>query len=91
MTDTPDYIYAKQFEIFFSKPPKERVLRNLAMTEFVRETTRRRIKRQNPKFSDLEVKIEMFRQFYSNEFTPDEMENIIKGFIAFDEKKKANL
>ncbi len=78
MTDTPEYIYAKQFEIFYSKSLKERFLMNLELSEFVRETSRRRIKRQNPNFSDLEVKQEVFRQSYTDEFSREQMNQIFQ-------------
>jgi len=80
MKDTPDEIYAKQFAIFMAKPIKERFLLNLQLTELVRETTQRRIKRQHPEFNDDEVKIEMIKQFYSNDFSADEMEAIIRRY-----------
>ena len=37
---------------------------NLELTEFVRESAKRRIKRENPDMSELDLKKELFRQFY---------------------------
>lgn len=81
MTDTPEYIFNKQFEIFFSKPLKERLLMNFEMTEFVREATRRRIKRNHPEYSELDIKIEMFKQFYSDYFSVQQLNSIVNHFI----------
>lgn len=82
MTDTPEYIYNKQFEIFYSKPLKERFLMNLELSEFVRETTRRRIKRQHPDFSEMEIKQEVFRQFYADTFTQEQMSRIFSTWTS---------
>jgi hypothetical protein len=87
MTDTPDYIYKKQFEIFFLKSLKERFLMNLELSEFVRETTRRRIKRQNPVIEDIEIKKEIFKQTYSDVFSIQQMNDI---FETWDKIHKSN-
>ena len=77
MRDTPDYIRKKQIEIILSKPMNERLRMTLDMIDFARETTRRLIKREHPEFTDVEVNIELFRRTYKNDFTPEEMQNII--------------
>jgi hypothetical protein len=46
------------------------------LTEFVREMTRRRILKKSPGMPEGEVKAEMFRQFYSGEFTMETVEDI---------------
>ncbi len=76
MNDTTPEIYERQFEIFFAKSLRDRFLMNLELTEFVRETTRRRIRRLNPDFSEFEVKKEMFRQFYCDCFSEEQMQDI---------------
>jgi hypothetical protein len=78
MFDTTKDIYAKQFEIFNAKPLRERFLLNLELTEFVRETTRRRILRQNPNFTAKELKEEIFRQFYDDYFTTEQINKILQ-------------
>ncbi len=77
MRDTPDHIRKKQIEIILSKPMNERLRMTLDMIDFARETTHRLIKRQHPEFTDLEVKVELFRRTYKNDFTPEEMDRIV--------------
>lgn len=84
MIDTTEYIYRKQFEIFYIKPLKERFMLNLELSEFVRETSRRRIKRENPHFSEMEIKQEVFRQFYADTFTKEQMNRIFKKWANSD-------
>lgn len=79
MKDTPDFIYNKQFEIFNSKPLKERFLLNLELTEFVRAMTVKRILRIKPDLSENDLKIEVFRQTYSEYFTEKQKEIISKS------------
>ncbi len=84
MTDTPEYIYNKQFEIFYSKTLKERFLMNLELSEFVIETSRRRIKRLCPHYSKMEIKQEVFRQLYGDYFTREQMNMI---FLSWKNSK----
>lgn len=37
MTDTPDFVYQKQFDIIFSKTPSERFLMGFEMMDSVRQ------------------------------------------------------
>ncbi len=88
MTDTQDYIYKKQFEIFFAKSLRERFLMNMELTEFVRETTKRRIKRLYPQLNEIEIKKEIFRQMYADIFSKDEMNEI---FETWNKIEKLNI
>jgi len=81
MTDTTKEIYQKQFEIFFRKPLKERFLANLELSEFVLMQSRNRIKRINPHFTPREIKQELFRQLYADEFSPEQMEQIFNTWV----------
>ena len=87
MQDTPDYIYKKQHEIFMQKPAKERFLLNLELTEFVREMTKRRIIKQYPNISKAELQCEMFKQSYSDLFSPKEMGKILLAIKTYHSNK----
>ncbi len=68
MKDTTEEIYRKQFEIFMAKPLKERFILNLELTEFVIETSKKRIKRENPDFTEIEIKKNFFVNFIPMNF-----------------------
>jgi len=80
MYDTSEEIYDKQFEIFMKKPLKERFLLNLDLTEFIIEMTKKRIKAKNKDISERNLKIEFFKEFYAEDFTKEEINEIIKHF-----------
>lgn len=80
MKDTTDEIYKIQHDIFMKKPVKERFLLNLDLTEFVREMTKRRILSKNPNLSEKQLKTEIFKETYSDEFSEDEIKKITKKF-----------
>lgn len=80
MYDTSEEIYDKQFEIFMKKPLKERFLLNLDLTEFIIEMTKKRIKAKNKDISERNLKIEFFKEFYAEDFTEEEINEIIKHF-----------
>ena len=80
MKDTPDKIYKKQHDIFMKKSLKERFLLNLDLTEFVREMTKRRILKENPGISKKELKSKIFREYYSDEFSEEEIKKITARF-----------
>ena len=80
MKDTTDEIYKIQHDIFMKKPAKERFLLNLDLTEFVREMTKRRILKANLGISKKELKSKMFREYYSDVFSEDEIKKITSLF-----------
>ena len=80
MKDTPNEIYKIQHDIFMKKPLKERFLLNLGLTEFVREMTKRRIQKENPGISKKELKSKIFREYYSDEFSEEEIKKITAQF-----------
>jgi len=80
MHDTTNEIYKKQHEIFMKKSLKERFLLNLDLTEFVREMTKRRILSKRPGLSKKELKIEVFKEFYSDIFSENEIKKITAKF-----------
>jgi hypothetical protein len=83
MTDTPDFIYQKQFEIIFSKPIKERFLMGFDMIESVRSMVENSIRRENPTMSALDVRIAVFKRYYVNDFSPTQLEKIATAFAAY--------
>lgn len=78
MNDTPPEIRKKQLEIIFSKTEEERFRMGLQMIDFVRQAARNRVREKNPGISELELKVEVFRQTYKEDFPPEEMEKIVQ-------------
>lgn len=86
MQDTSDFIRRKQFEIIYAKPLNERVLMALQLMENAIFMANNRIRRQNPDFSEIDVKIQRVKEFYSDSFTKEQFVQIEKGMRAFFEK-----
>jgi hypothetical protein len=82
MTDTPAFIYQKQFEIIFSKPKQERYLMGFEMMATVRTIVVNSIKKQHPSISERDLWIAVFKRYYQNDFTPIQLDKIIQAFIA---------
>jgi hypothetical protein len=83
MTDTPRFIYQKQFDIIFSKPPQERFLMGFEMMDSVRQIVENSIRRQNPTISDIDIRIAVFKQYYQNDFPPSQLEKIAQAFMDY--------
>ncbi len=80
MQDTSDEIYKIQHDIFMKKNLKERFLLNLELTEFDIEMTKRRILKANIGISEKHLKEKIFREYYSDDFSEDEIIKIIDLF-----------
>ncbi len=76
MKDTKTKIEKKQKEIFMAKSPGERLAICLEMTDFARALVESGIKAKNPNISSFELRAEVFKRFYKNDFKPDELEKI---------------
>ena len=83
MTDTPAFIYKKQFDIIFSKTPQERFLMGFDMIESVKRMVENSIRRETPSISDFDLRIAVFRRYYQNDFSPIQLEKIVAAFSAY--------
>ncbi len=84
MTDTPEDIRKKQFEIISSIPLKDRLNNLFEMTELSRRIIQNRIISKNPGISDIEMKVETFKIFYRfdfNDTTLDQIANSLKDYL----------
>ena len=77
MQDTPEEILKIQQAIFMRKTPSERFMMGIEMIEEVIKLVEASIRTSSPGISDLDLKIERFKRFYSNDFSTQEMNNII--------------
>ena len=87
MTDTSEEIITKQREIFYSKTTTERFkicedlinLGNLMLKNSIRKKT--------PLISETELQIKIFKRFYKDSFTKNELNKIIVAMREFLNKK----
>ncbi len=87
MTDTPDFIYQKQFDIIFSKTPKERFLMGFDMIESVKRIVENSIRREKPTISDLDLRVAVFKRYYQNDFSTVQLETIAAALFAYHSQK----
>ncbi len=84
MKDTDLDMRKKQHEIFMRKPASERIQEAFKMTEFARMVVQNRIKRLTPDISSSELKAELFKTVYRNDFSSSTLEIITRHFLSPD-------
>ena len=77
MNDTTPEFQNKQMEIIFSKTPEQRMKMGFDMIDSVYKLVRNSIKTENPALNEREVVAEIFKRYYRNDFSPEEL-----GLIA---------
>jgi hypothetical protein len=77
MTDTTAEARKKQLEVIMSMSPLQRFMEGIQMIDDVRYIVESSIKAQNPGISEKELKAEVFRRYYKNDFTPLQLEAIV--------------
>jgi len=83
MLDTSHEIQQKQLEIIFAKTPQERFLIGAETIDFGRTMVESSIKQQNPGICELDLKIAVFKRYYSTIFEKEEMDRIIRSLINY--------
>jgi hypothetical protein len=86
LLDTPKEIRKIQNQIFFQKTVQERFQIGIEMIEDAKKIVENSIKRKNPQISSIDLKIEVFKRFYKNDFSEEKKEDIIKGFREYYSK-----
>ena len=88
MLDTSYDIQQKQLEIIFSKTPQERFLIGAETINFGRTMLVSGIKQKNPNISDIDLKIALFKKYYSTIFKPEDIGKIILSMTSYYNLKK---
>lgn len=88
MNDTPKYILQKQFEIINNKSLKERLLNIFDLTELSIKIISNQIRTKKPDISDIDLKVELFKIFYKDDFNTEEFGVIINEIKSFHKKNK---
>ena len=87
MNDTSKDILQKQFEIIMSKPLKKRLENLFEMTDLSRKIIENRIVTKNPKISEIELKVELFKVFYKSDFDEHLLQQIADSIKQYWKKK----
>lgn len=77
MKDTYEEMKTKQLEFLLSKTPQERFLIGIRMIEDGINIVRQSIINNNPDISEQELKKLVFKRCYANDFSDQEMKQII--------------
>ncbi|KPL10464.1 MAG: hypothetical protein AMS26_21410 [Bacteroides sp. SM23_62] len=88
MIDTPRDILQKQFDIIMAKPLKERLDGLFEMTDLSRKIIQNRIISKNPKISEADLKVELFKIFYQFDFEKTSLDQIADGIKQYWKEKK---
>mgnify|MGYP000745995877 CR=1 FL=1 len=77
MNDTSNEIRQKQLSIFRSMSPAERYQISIEMINTSRQIVEYSIRALRPGITTLELKREIFKRYYSNDFSVEELEKIL--------------
>ena len=83
MNDTPKHILIKQFEIYYAKPLKEKIEGLFEMTELSRSIILNQLRQKNPEWSEIDLKIELFKIFYKFDFDTKTLNKIAEQMREF--------
>ena len=83
MIDTSEEMHRKQMEVIHAKSPEERFLLGVELIEMGRDIVENSIKQKNPDISEIDLKIRVFKRYYSQEFNPEELSKIISSLITY--------
>ena len=70
-----------------AKPLKRRLEALFEMTDLSRKIMQNRIIAKNPKISEVELKVELFKVFYQSEFDEHSLQQIADSIKQYCEKK----
>lgn len=87
MSDTSPEIHQKQLEVIFSKTPEERFIIGAELTDLCREIVENSIRQQNPDISEIDLKVEVLKRYYSKEFSAEELNKIIKSLREYHKER----
>ncbi len=86
MIDTSPEILQKQKEIFASKSRAEGFMIGIDAISFGRKLVESSIRHRHPAISETELKVRVFKRFYSNVIEPLELERISQAMMHYLQK-----
>jgi hypothetical protein len=87
MTDTPEFIRKKQIEIFLSKSEKDKWHLGLGMIDEVWNSVKKSILKEQPTLSEAELMVELFKRYYKNDFSINQIDKIAQNLLFYHQEK----
>ena len=87
MKDTPAEVQKMYHDLLMSRTPAERVQMVCSMHETARAIIRAGIP-DDAWETEKDLRLEVFRRFYREDFTPEEMDRIVEGLRRFPRERE---
>jgi hypothetical protein len=87
MTDTPEFIRKKQIEIFLAKSEKDKWHLGLGMIDEVWNSVKKSILKEQPTLSEAELMVELFKRYYKNDFSINQIDKIAQNLLFYHQEK----
>lgn len=91
MNDTSPKMRKKQLEVIHAKTSSERAMMGIDMIDSVKKIVTNSIRNKHPEYSELELRIAVFKRYYKKDFSPEQMEKIIEDMKSFYMKQSPTL
>lgn len=82
MSDTRLEIELKFRQMMQQKSGEERLIMGCSMFDTAKKIAESSIRNENPQIQEEELKTQIFKRFYKNDFTSQERQRIIKHFFV---------
>src|SRR5687768_181708 len=89
MNDTTIDMQKKQAEILLAMSPYERFMQGVEMINYVRMVVENSIKTKQPHISEINLKIEVFKRYYSKDLSQTIIEEFIRNLKSRYQQEKA--
>jgi len=83
MNDTPQHIFKKQFDIIYKRSDAEKIEGLFEMTELSRSIILDRLREKYPEMSEADLKAELFKIFYKDDFDPIKLDKIAESIREY--------
>ena len=81
MGDTPEHIEQMQYDMIMSRTPAERMAMASSMFESCRRLVAAGIQCDGKPRTPAELRVEVFRRIYADDFAPEEMDVIVREML----------
>jgi len=89
MNDTPPHINRKLCELLRKKTSTERYMMSWSMYETSKYLITQAIMKENPQFTETDLKKELFLRFYRDDFNEEQKEKILNHLEKYYSLKQA--
>ena len=81
MNDTHPEIAKLYHQLLMAKTGEERLIMGCSMFDFAKSIVSSAIKNENPGLSQFEIKKELFKRFYANDFSETQKQRILVALL----------